>query len=496
MPASNEKIFRQSLHSMSNLALVERTSSMKRVVLVLAALLVAGGSLAADMTRRPVAVVTKHVGTFNGQRLRYSATVAETILEGPDGKPAASMVNTAYVREDVKERTARPVMFVFNGGPGASSSPLHMNAFGPRRIGGEPDARQLIDNPYSPLDAVDLVFVDPVGTGFSRPLPGVDGQPFWSIEGDAASVVTFIKRWLEEHRREASPLFICGESYGTTRAAQIVSSAPELPLRGVLLLSMTGGPDGPDMPYMITLPTFAATAAYHGKTDAAGRSPQEIFAEAMQFARTDYISALIQGESLPAAEKVRVAQELSKRIGLPADFIAERNLRISKSDFMLNLLKDRGLRIGQLDARATGALAEYADKRPPRDDPSMFVGGSTAPLVHEYFTRELKFPAQDDYRTLNLEVNSKWQFKGEAMTNPAGLVGAAMKDRPELRVFWGAGIYDITTPLYAGRYILDHAGIPPERLVVAEFATGHTVFDGDQNLDRFTRAVRAFIAGR
>src|SRR5690606_6040551 len=124
--------------------------------------------------------------------------------------------------------------------------------------------------------------------------------------------------------------------------------------------------------------------------------------EAMQFARTDYISALIQGDSLPAAEKVRVAQELSKRIGLPADFIAERNLRISKSDFMLNLLKDRGLRIGQLDARATGALAEYADKRPPRDDPSMFVGGSTAPLVHEYFTRELKFPAQDDYRTLNL----------------------------------------------------------------------------------------------
>ncbi|WP_331153755.1 S10 family peptidase [Steroidobacter sp.] len=470
---------------------------MKRIVLILAMVLAtAGAASASEAAREPVAAVTKHVGTFNKQRVKYSATVAETVLDGPDGKAAASMINTAYVREDVKDRASRPVMFVFNGGPGASSSPLHMSAFGPRRIGGEPTERKLIDNLYSPLDTVDLVFVDPVGTGFSRPLPGVDGQPFWSIEGDAASVVTFIKKWRKENNREASPLFICGESYGTTRAAQIVSSAPDLPLRGVLLLSMTGGPDGPDMPYVITLPTFAVTAAFHGKTDAQGRSPAQIFAETVQFARTDYIAALIQGDSLPAAEKSRIAQELSRRIGLPADFIADSNLRISKPEFMLNLLKDRGLRTGQLDARATGALAEYADKKPPRDDPSMFAGGSTAPLVHDYFTRELKFPATDNYRTLNLEVNSKWQFKGDALANPAGLVGKAMKERPELRAFWGAGYYDITTPLYAGRYILDHAGIPPERLVVAEFATGHTVFDGDENLDRFTQAVRAFIVSR
>ncbi|MBM0108137.1 hypothetical protein JM946_25680 [Steroidobacter sp. S1-65] len=469
---------------------------MKRIVLILAMFLGAGAVGASDADRERVTSVTKHVGTFNKQRVKYSATVAETILDGPDGKPAASMINTSYVREDVKDRASRPVMFVFNGGPGASSSPLHMNAFGPRRIGGEPNARKLIDNLYSPLDTVDLVFVDPVGTGFSRPLPDVDGQPFWSIEGDAASVVTFIKHWRKQNRRESSPLFICGESYGTTRAAQIVSSAPELGLRGVLLLSMTGGPDGPDMPYMITLPTFAVTAAFHGKTEAAGRSPAQIFADTVQFARTDYISALIQGDSLPAADKSRMAQELSRRIGLPADFIAANNLRIGKQEFMLNLLKDRGLRTGQLDARMTGKLAEYANKKPPRDDPSMFIGGSTAPLVHDYFTRELKFPATDNYRTLNLEVNSKWQFKGEAFGNPAGLVGKAMQERPELRAFWGAGYYDITTPLYAGRYILDHAGIPPERLVVAEFATGHTVFDGDENLERFTQAVRAFIVSR
>lgn len=470
---------------------------MRRTVLLLALILTAGVVRADDSAaREPVAAVTRHVGTFNKQRLKYSATVAETLLDGPDGKPAASMINTAYVREDVKDRASRPVMFVFNGGPGASSSPLHMSAFGPRRIGGEPTQRKLIDNPYSPLDTVDLVFVDPIGTGFSRPLPNADGQPFWSVEGDAASVVTFIKAWRKQNARETSPLFICGESYGTTRAAQIVSSAPELSIDGVLLLSMTGGPDGPDMPFVITLPTFAATAAFHGKAEAGGRTPAQIFAEAVQFARTEYISALIQGDSLPPAEKARIAGELSKRIGLPADFIADNNLRITKSAFMLNLLKDRGLRTGQLDARATGGLAEYADKQPPRDDPSMFVGGSTAPLVHDYFTRELKFPAKDNYRTLNLDVNSKWQFKGDAFANPAGLVGAAMKKNTALRVFWGAGIYDITTPLYAGRYILDHASIPPQRLVVGEFATGHTVFDGDENLERFTQVVRTFISGR
>jgi carboxypeptidase C (cathepsin A) len=464
---------------------------MRRTVLLLVLVLTAGFAGAA-----PLAAVTQHVGTFNKQRLKYSATVEETLLEGPDGKPAASMINTAYVRKDVKDRAARPVMFVFNGGPGASSSPLHMSAFGPHRIGGEAAQRKLIDNPYSPLDSIDLVFVDPIGTGFSRPLPNIDGQPFWSIEGDAASVVTFIKSWRKQNNRETSPLFICGESYGTTRAAQIVSSAPELHIAGVLLLSMTGGPEGPDMPYVITLPTFAATAAFHGKADAHGRTPAQIFADAVQFARTNYIAALIQGDSLPLAEKARIAQELAKRIGLPADFIVDNNLRITKSVFMLNLLKDRGQRTGQLDARATGALAEYADRQPPRDDPSMFAGGSTAPLVHEYFTRELKFPAKDNYRTLNLDVNSKWQFNGDALANPAGLVGEAMKKSSSLRVFWGAGIYDITTPLYAGRYILDHASIPTERLVVGEFATGHTVFDGDENLDRFTQAVRSFISGR
>jgi carboxypeptidase C (cathepsin A) len=444
----------------------------------------------------PLPAVTEHTGTFNGQTVTYTATVAETIMGGPDGKPAGSMITTAYVRKGVQNRAARPVMFVFNGGPGASSSPLHMEAFGPRRILNSAAGRSIGDNPYSPLDAIDLVFIDPIGTGYSRPLPGADGQTFWSVSGDAASVKTFIKTWLTANAREGSPRFLCGESYGTARAAQIINSGNDLKFDGVLLFSMTGGPAGPDLPYVMLFPSYAVTAAFHHKADESGRTPAQVFSDALNFARTEYVSALLEGDSLPGDKAARMAEEMSGRIGLPASFIAGKKLRVSRADFMLNLLQDRGLRTGQIDARATGKLEEYAGKKPPYDDPSMFVGGTSAPTVHAYFTGELKFTAAEPYKTLNLEINSRWKFDSErVMSDPAGVVGTVMKEQPNLRLFWTAGYYDLTTPLYAGKYALDHAGVPPERMTVAAFPTGHSVFEGDENLARFTDAVRTFIKG-
>lgn len=462
--------------------------------------------------RAPIAAVTQHTGSFNGETIKYTATVGETFIAGADGAPAAVMINTAYVRDDVKDLSGRPVMFVFNGGPGASSSPLHMGAFGPRLRGGPGGG--LRDNPYSPLDAVDLVFVDPIGTGLSRPLPGVDGQPFWSVSGDGASVKTFIETWLKANGRESSPRFLCGESYGTVRAGQIVSAHKDLTFDGVLLFSLVARPVGGEMPFVVTLPTFAVTAAYHGRADSGGRTVPEIFDEAAKFARSDYVGALIQGDGLPDAEKTRIAQELSKRIGLTAEFIVSKNLRISKPDFMMNLLKDKGVRTGQLDARATGDFATYANRQPPYDDPSMggspqdarqSTGSAASPqappsartsTLQTYFTTELKFPTTETYRGLNLDINAKWKFDVEgAMSDPVGRIAAVMKEQPRLRVFWAGGYYDITTPLYAGKYVLDQSGISPERLTVASFPTGHSVFEGDDNLARFTEAVRQFVRG-
>ncbi len=450
---------------------------------------------------RPAASVTRHTGTFNGQSVAYTATVAETIVPGPEGTPAGSMVTTTYLRQDVPDRPSRPVMFAFNGGPGASSTPLHLGAFGPRRYvplpGGE---REMGDNPHSPLDTMDLVFIDPIGTGFSRPLAGVDGQYFWSVTGDAASVKAFIRSWLRDNDREASPRFLCGESYGTIRAAQILSMGDDLRFDGVLLLSMPGQPVDRDLPLVLLFPTFAAAAAYHGRVDVAQRGPGQIFDEAWTFAFDVYLAALRQGSSLAVPEKRRVAREMSRRIGLSAAFIEERNLRIDRDDFMLNLLKDRGLRTGQLDARITGALEDYASKKPPYDDPSM-SGASAAkrpskPTAHTYFTSELGFRTTEQYNPLNLDINAKWKFDSKrVMDDAAAVIGEVMRKQPGLRLFWVGGYYDIATPLGNGRYILERAGVPSDRLTAAAFDTGHMPYEGDDNLARFVAVVARFVAG-
>ena len=472
----------------------------RRSLLVIALALAFGISLTAR-GGPPTASTTHHTGLFNGQQVRYTATVADTIVPGADGKPAGSMVTTTYLREDVTDRRSRPVLFAFNGGPGASSTPLHLSAFGPRRYVTSADGdREMGDNPYSPLDALDLVFIDPIGTGFSRPLPGVDGQYFWSVEGDAASVKAFIKTWLKENGRESSPRFLCGESYGTARAAQIVSSGDDLEFDGVLLLSMTADLGDKDLERALLLPTFAATAAFHGKGQLPVRPVGEIFDEAERFALGDYLAALKRGDTLPASEKARIAGEVARRIGLSAAFVQEKNLRIDRQDYMLNLLKDAGLRTGQIDARVTGRLEDHADKKPPYDDPSMFSAASTRkpskPTAHIYFTDELKFETKEQYNPLNLEINAKWVFKdAKAMADPPGTVAEVMKRQPSLRLFWVGGYYDITTPLGAGKYILNRAGVPGDRLTVAAFPTGHMPYEGDQNLARFVAAVKQFVAG-
>jgi carboxypeptidase C (cathepsin A) len=421
--------------------------------------------------------------------------VEETILNGPDGKPAASLVTTAYTRDGGDAH--RPVMFVFNGGPGASSSPLHMSALGPRRIVESATDNVMADNPYSVLDSTDLVFIDPVGTGLSRPLPGVDGQSFWTVRGDADSIAQFIRGWLKEYHREASPHFLAGESYGASRAAEIVSTATDITFDGVLLLSMTGTPADDDLPFVLMYPSFATTAAFYGKADAAGRTPQQIFEDAAKFARADYVTALIQGSTLPLDQAHKIAERMSKTIGLPADFILSKRLRVTKEDFVLNLVKGRGLTIGQIDTRVSGDYAKFVGQKPPHDDPSMsssHKGRSTSEILQDYLTKDLGFATTETYRSLNLDINAKWKFDVEAaMASPAKMVGEALKNRPDTHVFWSGGLYDLAAPIYAGIYTLDHSGIPADRLTIARFPTGHMVYEGDENLKRFADAVHVFM---
>jgi carboxypeptidase C (cathepsin A) len=468
----------------------------------------------AEAVRAPRVAVTKHEATFNGQKLRYTATVAESFVSDALGKPAAAATTIAYVRDGVKDRAARPVLFLFNGGPGASSSPLHMSALGPyKRTPAPPGDRSggWVANPASPLDAADLVFIDPVGTGFSRPFPGVDGKAFYSTSGDAQAVKSVIQAWLKANGREASPRYLVGESYGTTRAANIVRISKGLPFDGVMLIALAGETPGREMPFVVSLPTMAAGAWHHQQIDRAGRTVDQVFAEALQFARTEYVSALIQGGSLPAAEKRRIAEKMSALVGLPADLIEEKNLRLSKNDWMFNVLKDKGLRTGLLDVTITATLEPGQDGA--IDDPALGVvpkraagapagpppspaaiGPVPSPVVGRYITEVLKYPSTDPYYGVNFSVNAAWTH--ERGTNPYEALGKAMQADPKLRLFWAAGYYDLTTPAYAGRYVLDQAGVPAGQLTAAYFAGPHGVYDHPENLVRFTAAVRDFVTGK
>lgn len=474
----------------------------------LAAVLLAASPAAAQAQtaagfRAPVMAVTQHAGRFNAQPVKYKAIVAETFVT--EAKATASIVTAAYVRTDVKD-AKRPVLFLFNGGPGASTTPLHFSAFGPKKRVGEEGAQRMVDNPDSLLDAVDLVFIDPVGTGYSRPLPGSEGQPFWSRSGDAASVKQVMLDWLKANGREASPRYMLGQSYGTTRAGMIARIGDGLDLDGILLFALVGSPQGLEMPYVTALPTFATVAWHHEKVARAGHTPQQVYDAAVEFARTDYVTALIRGASLPADEKRRVAEKMSALIGLPVDLILEKNLRLSKDDFMRNLLKDQGLRTGMLDGRATRPL-DAPVQRGPYDDPGLNYQAprppgppatgelprsrTGLPALESYYKEHLNYRTTETYNSLNLDVNSAWDYENRSDSNI--FIGQAMQANPKLRLFWVSGCFDITTPAYGARYALDQAGVPADRLTAAAFEGGHSVFTDPGNLTALSDAVRKFV---
>ncbi|MBA3999417.1 peptidase S10 [Brevundimonas sp.] len=479
--------------------------SIRSLAAGLAVMLTLAAPAAAQDARNPRSVVTAHVTQLQDGPVAYQAVVAETMVRSEDGRASGTVVTTSYIRTNVAP-AGRPVLFIFNGGPGASTTPLHFGAFGPMRRFGEGDHQYLAMNPHSLLDAADLVFIDPVGTGYSRPHD--DGAPFWTRTGDARSVADVIRQWLARHERTDSPRYLLGQSYGTLRAAEIMRVAPDLEFDGVLLFALVPGERSGPLAHVSSLPSYAAAAWHHGRAARDGRTVEQVYEDAVVFARTDYIAALIQGAALPDAERGAMAGRLSAMTGLPAALIAENDLRITNTLFMFNLLADQGLRTGQLDARATARLDAPA-QRPPYDDPGMNYGPEAVArpadpeetvfrpedgvsVVDAYYADVLDFRADDTYQALNLEVNSAWDHEGFIDAIPH--LAEAMARDPDLRVFWSAGYYDLSTPAYGGRYTLDQAGIPADRLTAAYFASGHSVFIEDTNLEALADAVRDFMA--
>jgi len=443
-------------------------------------------------------VTTRHAGEFGGQRIAYDAIVTETPVANAAGEAAAVVVTYAYVARDA-DPARRPVLFVFNGGPGASSSPLHMEAFGPRVFG--PDGRTLVNNPHSLLDVADLVFVDPPGTGASMPVAGTDPSSLFSVSGDARAVAEVVQAWREANGRTGSPFALVGESYGSARALAMLGAQADgdLPLPdGVALLSMSiGDAGGPVIRDVVLLPTLAAVAWYHGAIERRDRSVQQVYDEALRFAQEDYAGALIRGPSLDPREKAAIARRLSSLVGLPVATLLENDLRLDKQGFMLGLLADRGLRTGQLDARATRAIAE-SNFQPPFDDPSMTLGTSTGERIAAYLADELGYTLPSPYRSLNLGINFKWGWGERTSYRSARFtpyLARAFELKPDLSLLTVGGLYDITTPAYAGIFALDQAGIGEGRRTSKLYPAGHSVFEDPEQLAAMATDMRLWARG-
>jgi carboxypeptidase C (cathepsin A) len=486
----------------------------------IAALLVLVGAtahaleLTADMTTtEPVIapITTQHSVRIGGRAVHYDATFGEMQLVDAAGKPQATMSATAYVRATNTDSKERPILFAFNGGPGASSSPLHFGALGPRRWTESSGTRSIVANEHSLIDATDLVLIDPVGTGFSRARQNGDPTLYWNAKGDADAVVTFIKTWLREHARTQSPVFIAGESYGGFRLATAAPDLGDLNIAGLIfvspLLDASGSASAPgnELPYIFELPTLAAGAWFHNRIDRAGRTLEQHFEAAALFAQTQFAAALMHGNALPREEHKRIAERISSLIGLPAATIEAADLRIDGEQFLNLLLANENKIVGRLDMRITGPKPTDRPKdRPPgADDPALGMKGSnvikSAP-IKAYLEKELGVRTQRDYLSLSLDVNFRWNWQGPAWppqfyVNPTANVTKLLQQKPQAHVLLLGGYYDLAVPVLAPRYAIAHSGISPERVQITSFVAGHSPFEGE-NLPRFNDVVREFVALR
>jgi carboxypeptidase C (cathepsin A) len=464
-------------------------------------------------TAEPQSFVTEHTGTFHGEKVAYTATAGETILKADDGTPRASMFATAYVKSGVENLDQRPVTFLWNGGPGSASLWLHMGVFGPKRVDIPSDARDdgappypIIDNPGAFLDISDIVFIDPVGTGFSHTLGDTEGKDFYGVKQDAASIAKFIRQWISDNGRWNSPKFIGGESYGTTRSAAVVRELEgrfdDVSINGIILVSaildfsIENHSPGNEMPNMMHLPTMAATAKYHGKAGD-GIALADFVEQARVFALGDYAHALLQGESLKAAERETVRERLAWFTGLSEEYLEQTDLRPQPARFQKELLRDRGLTVGRLDSRYTGVDLDSAGEHSDQDPSFYGIDGAYSTAMNAYLRGNLKVETERHYNVIG-GLGAPWDWKVPGMPfnyfNVAPYIGTAMRQNSDLQVFVAAGYYDFATPFFQAEYSLNRAGVVPERVHFRYYEAGHMMYIHHPSLYALQQDVHDFIA--
>lgn len=485
---------------------------MPRAARFLACALLFAWPLAAAASPSVADRQVEHVGEFNGKTVHYRSNIETITVQ--DGDASADLVVMSHVVAGAGPE--RPVLFAFNGGPISASLYLHVGALGPKRIAipddlaADPAGFEMVDNPYTVLDVADIVLFDPAGTGLSRVGDGTSLEQFASIDADARQLVAMIDAWSHKYGREASPKYLLGESYGTLRAAaaahQMQFNEPKMRVDGVFLLGQAlniieyAQRHNNIVSYAVSLPTVAATAWHHGRAEADGREFEEWLDEVRLWARTDYLTALFQGQFLPDDERRRVARQLQAYTGVSAEVLLREELKLTKDEQRVELFLDQDQVLGVYDARYKGP------RDPERPSPAMTdPSGVTMPA----FRRGMQVLLQEqfgvheavDYKASAEGVGGFGGWDWGRNKSPFGdwpymeWVREVMEANPGFRVVMGHGHHDTATTTGASDYAVAHSGWPLGRVRSVYYWGGHMPYTIEDSLKQFTDDLRIFVGG-
>jgi carboxypeptidase C (cathepsin A) len=457
--------------------------------------------------------VTEHTTKLGGKEIKYKATAGKLVMKDDEGNPKALIFFIAYTKEGVDDPSERPITFAFNGGPGSSSVWLHMGMLGPRRVRVPDDASvtvppyQVEDNPYSLLDISDLVFIDPVSTGYSRPATGEKDDQFHGYQEDLQSVGQFIHDYVTKYGRWRSPKFLIGESYGGLRAAGLSGYLRErynMAFNGVLMVSPAlnfetlGFAFGNDLPYVLFVPGYAAAAWYHKALpgDLQALSLKDVVKQATEFAATEYTLAMMKGHSLGDAERDAVAEKLARYTGLSKDYVLQAKLRINMQRFAKELLRKHGRVVGRYDSRFQGIDADDAGEYPESDASADAVFGPFTAAINDYLHKDLKVEDDRVYEILSDKVQP-WNYGRNMARYPdaTNTLREAMSANPKLKLFLAMGYYDLATPPPTVEYSVEHLRLPKElqKNIDRQFYEGgHMMYIHEPSMQKLRKDVENF----
>jgi carboxypeptidase C (cathepsin A) len=460
-------------------------------------------------------VVSKHELSVNGKTLKYEARAGYLPLRTEAGDIEANLFYVAYKLETGQPAARRPLTFCFNGGPGAGSLWLHLGAIGPKRVrmlddgSMPPPPYELVPNEGTWLDKTDLVFIDPVGTGFSRAKNPEIAKKFFGVRGDIESVGQFIRLYLNRDQRQASPLFLAGESYGTFRAAGVAGYLADhgISLNGITLISSilnfqtTRFGAGNDLPYSLFLPTYTATAWYHKKLPPDLQADLEkAIGESRRYAGGKYVEVLHAGDRLSEADRKQAVKQLARLTALPESFVELSNLRIEIQRFCKELLRSEGRTVGRLDSRLKGIEPDGAADRPEVDPSLTAIRPPYTSAMVQYAREDLKFETDREYYALGGGISSPWSFdlgpSGQGYAETATTLRQAISRNPYMKVLVASGYYDLATPFYAAEYTLSHLGLDASlraNIRMAEYESGHMMYIHKPSLVKLKKDVDAFV---